>query len=612
MIGALAITTGSVLLGVVLGVLTRQREASFGALRAFAVAAVATAVVLQMLPEALAEMGGGALLIFLAGLLLPGLLTPVLRRFGGWKTTRHALSADLGFAGFLAHQVAEGVAIGSFSTEEHAGHGHDGLVLAIAAHTVPLAALLIGEALTHRSRRVAFGRAVALALATGLGFALADVLHDVMPHDLHSWLTAAVAGVLMHILFHDHGEAGVRTRLRKGLDVLAVFAGVALPIFAAAVGGHANPVQRSVADAFVELSLETAPMLFLGLVLGAMLQRLGARIPTRFFTSGGRLRQALRGVAVGAPLPLCACGVLPVAESLRKRGAGPALVVAFLVATPELGPETLTLTVRFMGGPYAVVRVVAAVGLAIFAGVWFGRVVQGSARAKEPADADHGHHGHHDHHDGSKASGFARVIAHFDELLLHVGPWAFVGLWAAAYVQVALPEGSLAQTTAGGLDIWMVAAVAVPAYVCAASATPVAAVLLLKGVSPGAVLVGLLLGPATNVATLGVLKDAYGGRSVAVGTLGIVVVTIGLGYAVNAVGVPIVLPSQLDGPHDHGPFAWVSAVLLALALVRQLWARGLGPWLDVLGGHGHGHGDGHDHGHGHGHGHGHDHGHGGV
>ena len=80
----------------------------------------------------------------------------------------------------------------------------------------------------------------------------------------------------------------------------------------------------------------------------------------------------------------------------------------------------------------------------------------------------------------------------------------------------------------------LVAAVAMPAYVCAASATPVAAVLLLKGISPGAVLVGLLLGPATNVATLGVLKEAYGGRSVLIGTLGIALATIGIGYAVNA------------------------------------------------------------------------------
>ncbi len=594
---ALFITTGSILVGVVLGVLTRRKSASFGALRVFAVAAVATAVALQMLPEALTEMGGTALLVFGGAVVLPGLLSPILRRFRGTETTSHALSADLGFLGFLAHQVAEGVALGSFSTEAHANHGHEGLVLAVAAHTVPLTALLIAEALTHRTRRVAMGRAVALVIATGLGFALADLLHDVLPHALHSWLTAGVAGVLIHILFHDHGEDGPRTLLRRTLDSVAVLAGIALPIVAASSTGR--EVQRSVSDAFLELALETAPMLLLGLGLGALLQLLGSKIPQRFLTSGGALRQAIRGVVVGAPLPLCACGVLPVAESLRKRGAGPALVIAFLVATPELGPETLTLTLRFMGGPYAAVRVVAAVALAVFAGLWFSRLVRSNPEALAPIEAT-------PPPPPSEGVG-VRVLAHFDELLLHVGPWAFVGLWAAAFIQVSLPEGSLAQSTTGGLDIWLVAAVAMPAYVCAASATPVAAVLLLKGISPGAVLVGLLLGPATNIATLGVLKKAYGGRSVLLGTLGIALATIAMGYGVNALEVPITLPEQLDGEHGHGALAWGSAGLLALALGRQLWRWGLGPWLEILGGHehhGHGH-HGHEH-HGHGH-HGHEH-----
>ena len=613
MIEALAITTSSIAVGAALGVLTKRHAKSFSALRVFAVSAVATAVALQMLPEALTEMGGMALLVFVGALVLPGLLDPVLRRFRGKDTDRHALSAELGFLGFLAHQVAEGVALGSFSTEAHEGHGHEGLVLAVAAHTIPLTALLIAEVLTHRSRGAALRRAIALVLATGLGFALADVLHDVLPHGLHSWLTAGVAGVLMHILFHEHAADGPRTTGMRALEFLAVVAGVALPIVAASTTGRA--MQREVTEAFIELSFETAPMLLLGLVLGALLQLLGAKVPQRFFTRGGDLRQAIRGVVVGAPLPLCACGVLPVAESLRKRGAGPALVVAFLVATPELGPETLTLTLRFMGGPYAAVRIVAALLLALFAGLWFARVVRSSGRGERTVEQAR---------PSAAKTTRAKLFAHFDELLMHVAPWTFVGLWAAAFIQVALPEGSLAKTTVGGFDIWLVAAVAMPAYVCAASATPVAAVLLMKGVSPGAVLVGLLIGPATNVATLGVLKEAYGGRSVLIGTLGITLATIGLGYGVNAIEVPLTLPTQIDAPHGHGVVAWASTLALGGALAWQLWRWGLAPWLEILGGnhvhdhdgecghdhgHGHGHDHGHDHDHGHGHRHDHDHGH---
>ena len=627
MLEALAITTGSVVLGAGLGVLTRRRGRSMGALRTFAVGAVTTAVALQMLPEAIAGMGGGALLVFVAALIIPGVLAPLLRRLGSRGATRHAVGTELGFAGLVAHQIAEGVALGSFSTHEHAGHGHEGLVLAVAAHTVPLTALLVAEALTHGSRRVATTRVALLTAATGLGFALADVLQSVLPHGLHAWLSAGVAGFLIHVLFHDPGSAGPRTARRRVLDMLALVAGGALPILAVGESGHAGDVTHEVTEAFVELSLETAPMLLLGLVLGAVLQVAGARIPSRFFTGGTLLRQAVRGVAVGAPLPLCACGVLPVAESLRKRGAGAALVIAFLVATPELGPETLTLTMRFMGGPYAAVRIAAAIALALIAGLLFGKLA-GGASTKNVTSA-------------SGRSGvwqdpgvLRRLVQHFDELLIHVAPWTFVGLWAAAFVQVSLPGGSLADLRAGGGDIWMVAVVAMPAYVCAASATPLAAVLLLKGVSPGAVLVGLLLGPATNVATVGVLRSAYGDRVAGLGVLGIVAACIGLGYGVNALDVPVSLPTQLDVEHDHSVVPLLSVAVLVVCMAWQHWRWGLGPWLDILSGHHthdhgpdghcnhdhHGHGCGHDHGHEHDHGdgrgcghdheHGHDHGHG--
>ncbi|MEX1363822.1 MAG: permease, partial [Nannocystaceae bacterium] len=620
MIEAIAITVGSVLLGALLGGLSRRGSSWHGPLRTFAVAAVGTAVVVQLLPESVAEIGGSALLVFVAALAAPGLIAPLVKRLRpSIEISSHRVGTELGFYGFVAHQLAEGLALGTMAGHEHGhvGHTHQSLMIALAAHTLPLTALFVAEARAHKGRASALRRTVAVAVATILGFALADVVQHQLHTSVHTWLGAGIAGFVVNVDFHhDHDRPRNRGRWTGPLDVLGAAVGAALPLLAAAGGGdHGEAVRSEVGEAFLELLIETAPMLLLGLALGAVLQLVGSRIPSRYYSSGGRWNQALRGVVVGAPLPLCACGVLPIAESLRKRGAGPALVMAFLIATPELGPETLTLTVRFLGWPFAVLRLVAAVALALVVAVVFARLVDRVPRpASEPEPGE-------TLLSGAAAHGrtVSRAYGYFDELVLHTAPWTFVGLLAAAFVQAVLGEDSLAGLADTGLDVLVVAAVAMPSYVCAASATPLAAVLVLKGVSPGAVLVGLLLGPATNLATIGVLRRGYGSRAVLLGVGVTLVVSIAMAYAVNVVGVPVQVPAQLDQEHGHGIVSVGAAVVLGVVLVAQLWRWGLRPWLEILEGshdhdhdhgHGHGHGHGHDHDHDHDHDHGHGHGHG--
>jgi uncharacterized protein len=609
---ALLITTGSVLLGAGLAVLTARDNVVLLALRTFAIAAVVCGVMVQLLPEAVEAVGGWALVAFVGALALPALVAPLLQRLLGGRSamSSHGIGVELGYLGFALHQLAEGIALGTYSGGAHDGHDHGNLVLAVAAHTVPLTAVFIGLVLARSGPKGAVWRTLGLVVATVLGFAAADGLHDATSA-FHGWLSAAVAGFLCHVLLHDPGVVVRRTKTAGTLDVAAASIGIALPLWAVYAGAaHAgDAVREAVGEAFVELVLETAPMLLLGLLLGAGLQVMGSRIPGRWLMTGGAARQALRGIAVGAPLPLCACGVLPIAESLRKRGAGPALVIAFLVATPELGPETLTLTVRFLGWPFAVVRLLAALLLAFIAAMVFARLVgsrtavEGEPTAARSMIVPPG------------KSGWRSVIAHFDELLLHTAPWTFVGLLAAAYIAAVIPAESLAPLADRGLDVFVVGLVAMPTYVCAASATPLAAVLLLKGVSPGAVLVGLLLGPATNVATIGVLRRGYGTRPVLVWVCAVLLASFALGWLVNLSALGVDAPHQLDEDHHHGIVAIGSLLLLGLVLVGQLFRWGTRPWFEILqaGGHGHDHDHGHHH-HGHDHGHhhhhhGHDHGH---
>lgn len=349
----------------------------------------------------------------------------------------------------------------------------------------------------------------------------------------------------------------------------------------------------AILDALIELTVETAPLLLFGLAVGAVLQTFGSKLPMTWLRAGTPMRQAIRGALVGAPLPICACGVLPLAQSLKQRGAGPALVVSFLLATPELGVESFFLSVRFLGWEFALVRLFAAVGVAVAAALMVSWAL--GRRDAPPADAatlaaDDG-----------EGNVLARSLHHFDELLYHVGPFTVVGLVVAAYVQATLPSGAAVGLARSGLDILVVSAVAMPSYVCAASATPLAAVLLAKGFSPGAVLAGLLLGPATNVATVGFLRAAFGTRAALVALGGLILGVWACALVVNAVGLPISLPATLaSDTHEHSWIGIASTVLLGLMVLRAVWQSGLRGWLASLGDAlGSGGSDGHGHAHAH-------------
>ena len=586
----LIIAVASVALGAFLGLGGRTR--SLSALSTFAMVAALAVVLAQLLPDALSAIGLWALLVFAVAVAVPSILEKAAARLG--SSDAHVWGFELGYAALVVHQVADGVGLGTYSSGEHAGHRHFDVLFAIAAHTVPVVALVAIAFHKRGGTRSLIGRCTGLALATCAGVGLPMLVRAESYAAYEPWVTAIVAGLLLHVVAHDWspevrrpGTAGARW-----VDLLAVGAGIGIVTLAGhdAHGGGDADVRHAMGEALFELSLATAPALLVGLAIGAALTTLGSRLPTAWLRSGGAFGQALRGAVVGAPLPICACGVLPLAATLRARGAGAALVVAFLIATPELGVETLALTASFVGWPFAIVRVVAAVVLAIVAALVVHRVTRASRTAfdasvvaPEPKPGI------------SRWEGFVEA---FDELLYHVAPWTVVGLIGAAYVQAVLPGGALGGLRAYGMDVFVVTLIAMPSYVCAASATPLAAVLLAKGMSPGAVLVGLLLGPATNLATIGFLRKAFGGRATLAGVAVLVMTAWLMAGVLNTVDLPIELGAIGNEEHDHGWLALLAAGLLVLALLRSVFHHGLRAWLASLG-EGLGGGGSHDHDHDH-------------
>lgn len=595
----------SVLGGALLGIWGRRR--AFSALSTFALVAALAVVLAQLLPDALAGAGLWALLVFAIGAIGPTMLERVGAKLGakdGW-------GLELGYWALVAHKVADGIGLGTYGGGHHAEHDHVAILVAIAAHTVPVVALVTLVYHRRGGMRSVLWRIGLLALATIGGVFIPALVPATSFEASEPWITAAVAGLLMHVVAHDwqpeHGPPKGRTQ--RLTDIIALGLGLALVLLGGGEHHHsegAGDVREEMGHALIDLALSTAPALLIGLTIGALLTAFSQKLPTAWLRRGNAFSQALRGAVVGAPLPICACGVLPLAESLRRRGAGAALVVAFLLATPELGVETFALTARFMGWPFAFVRLGAAVGLAMIAAM----VMHRFAKAASPE-------GHaHDHDDEPKDDRpfLQRFTAGFDELLYHIAPWTVVGLIGAAYVQAVMPSEAMGSMSDFGLDVLVITLVSVPSYVCAASATPLAAVLLAKGISPGAVLVGLLLGPATNLATIGFLRKTFGSRATWIGVGVLVLAAWAMAGVVNVVGVPMSLAAPGAEAHEHGLLSLLTGGVLAAALFRSVWLSGLRPWLGSLseglgGHHHHHHHDHHHHGHHHPHGHHHHHGH---
>ena len=579
-------------LGAALG-FSKRGSVLLGATHTLAVVVALVVILVELLPGALSVVGLWALLVFGGAYAAAGLL----ERLGHAQGLEPGWGVELGFVGLLAHRVGDGLAMAHFG---HSAGGLEGM-LAIAAHGVPVIALVV-IAYRERSRRAALTRVALLALASVVGIAL----HEVIPEDHAAlpWISAALAGLLLQVVTHGWNTPRPESVVHRLVDVAAVVVGLGVALIVGHEHGpdheHGGGQVRDVTlEALMALGLETGPVLLAGLVAAAVLQSFGARVPGRWMTGGPSLTQAFRGAVVGPPLPLCACGVLPLARSLRSRGAAPALVAAFLFAAPELGLETLALSVSFLGWPFAGVRVAAAVLVAVLAAIFLAQTAPATPSPPpppEPVPVD-------------PAGPLRRFIGQLDEMLHHVLPWTLIGLVAAAYVDAVIPAAAFARSHFV-IDLVLITLVAVPSYVCATSAIPLAAVLVMKGMAPGAVLVGLILGPATNLAAAGWLRKSYGRRAATI-ALGTLVIGVWVAAVLVEFGDLPVKARVADEGLSPGAFAWTSLVVLGLLSLRGIWRQGLRGWLGALGEslgspefpeHSHGHGHGHPTGPGHGHG----------
>ncbi len=370
------------------------------------------------------------------------------------------------------------------------------------------------------------------------------------------------------------------------------------------------------------------PMLMLGLLLSGLIHVFISREAILKWLQDDSLRSVSISSAVGVPVPLCSCSVVPVVAEMRRKGASRSSCMAFLITAPETGADSILVTNAFFGFIAAVVRPVISFITAVVAGIFCIGLIRDDSGEAKPGEDDHDHHdhGHHDHghHDHGHSYGhdhdhdhehafhetllsdkddcyvspsamkvlmakwvkglttvastwrfgswikpdFYREIAgeqkaksskqseldtveeeypglDFKKIVKHILHYGFVeiaddilfallvGIALGGVLFLIIPAELMSNEYARWLSYPVMIIVGVPLYICASASTPIAAALVARGVSPGAALIFLMTGPATNTSTIAIIMSQFGARFAAVYVTAVIAVTAVIGIAID-------------------------------------------------------------------------------
>jgi uncharacterized protein len=360
---------------------------------------------------------------------------------------------------------------------------------------------------------------------------------------------------------------------------------------------------------FIELFQESAPWLLLGLLIAGMMKWLVPIELLKDHMGKDDIFSVVKAALIGAPLPLCSCGVIPAAIGLRRAGASKPATVSFLVATPETGVDSISVSYALLGPFMAVIRPIAA----IFSAIYVGLLTLLFANTTNNTAAEQKRHNGQQDLDAKKGccskpnvqaqaepekqkccasnnkinqipekSAISRLttktlrILSFatGQLLTDITKWLLIGLLLAAAIKTWVPTNLLTQWGDGLAAMLVMALVGIPMYICATASTPIAVGFLAAGVSPGAVLVFMLAGPATNLSTMGMIREEMGNAVLAAYLVGILSASIAFGFFTNwAVSSYSFEIYQVGAStHQMGVSTWhfISAIVLALLMLRNL------------------------------------------
>ncbi|MBQ5831536.1 MAG: permease, partial [Alistipes sp.] len=323
----------------------------------------------------------------------------------------------------------------------------------------------------------------------------------------------------------------------------------------------------------IALINKMSPYLLLGFLLAGLMH---AFVPSRLYRrylGGSSFGSVINAALLGVPLPLCSCGVIPTAMSLRREGASKGAAVSFLIATPQTGVDSICATYSLMGLHFALLRPVAALATALLGGQVVNMFDEKDATVVEQAEMQ-----------TEQTLTFGGKILKalkyaFVDMMQDIGRWLVVGLVVAGLITVFVPASFFALFADNSLlSMVIVLLFAMPMYLCATGSIPIAVALMLKGLSPGTALVLLMAGPAVNAASMLVVGKVLGRRSLMLYLLSIVGGAMAFGLAVDYLLPREWFTESIDAMaagagRGQGWFNIVCSVVMVALLVNALVRR---------------------------------------
>ncbi|MFO7890496.1 MAG: permease [bacterium] len=294
----------------------------------------------------------------------------------------------------------------------------------------------------------------------------------------------------------------------------------------------------------VNLWLAMSPYLLLGMLIAGILHVfLGPAFISRHLGGTG-LSSIFKATLFGIPLPVCSCGVIPVAASLKKEGASKSSTLSFLVSTPTTGVDSIAATYSLMGPLFAVFRPIAAFFSGIIIGVFNHIFNPDKKRAKRKK---------HSHQVRLSYMNIKEIFRYgFMELAEDIGKWMLLGVMIGGILTAIIPQNLLLTVLPNPfLHFLVMLLIAVPLYVCAIGSIPIAAALIQKGFSPGAALIFLIAGPATNAVTLSFVRSKLGKKAFYIYLISIIIVSIVLGLVFNLIWMNLGGSMELISPYGE-------------------------------------------------------------